>query len=263
MHFGLNRKVAMVAGASRGLGLGVARALAAEGVTVSMASRDAAKIEAAAAGIAEETKADVLGVAADVRSADAIEQWFEITKQRFGGVDLLFTNSGGPPAGTALSFDDAAWQGAFELLLQSAIRMIRLAVPSMALRGAGSIVIPTSASVKEPIPNLALSNVLRASVAALSKTLAVELAPQHIRVNHLIPGRIATDRVRELDEINSKKLGISVEEQQKRAASAIPLGRYGDPDEFGRAAVFLFSDAAAYITGATLQVDGGMIRCVL
>ena len=263
MHFGLNRKVAMVAGASRGLGLGVARALAAEGVTVSMASRDAAKIEAAAASIAEETKADVLGVAADVRSADAIEQWFEITKQRFGGVDLLFTNSGGPPAGTALSFDDAAWQGAFELLLQSAIRMIRLAVPSMALRGAGSIVIPTSASVKEPIPNLALSNVLRASVAALSKTLALELAPQHIRVNHLIPGRIATDRVRELDEINSKKLGISVEEQQKRAASAIPLGRYGDPDEFGRAAVFLFSDAAAYITGATLQVDGGMIRCVL
>ena len=263
MHFGLNRKVAMVAGASRGLGLGVARALAAEGVTVSMASRDAAKIEAAAASIAEETKADVLGVAADVRSADAIEQWFEITKQRFGGVDLLFTNSGGPPAGTALSFDDAAWQSAFELLLQSAIRMIRLAVPSMALRGAGSIVIPTSASVKEPIPNLALSNVLRASVAALSKTLAVELAPQHIRVNHLIPGRIATDRVRELDEINSKKLGISVEEQQKRAASAIPLGRYGDPDEFGRAAVFLFSDAAAYITGATLQVDGGMIRCVL
>ena len=123
--------------------------------------------------------------------------------------------------------------------------------------------IPTSASVKEPIPNLALSNVLRASVAALSKTLALELAPQHIRVNHLIPGRIATDRVRELDEINSKKLGISVEEQQKRAASAIPLGRYGDPDEFGRAAVFLFSDAAAYITGATLQVDGGMIRCVL
>src|SRR2546427_7731616 len=232
MHLGLNRKVAMVAGASRGLGLGVARALAAEGVTVSMASRDAAKVEAAAASIAEETKADVLGVAADVRSAEAIELWFETTKQRFGGVDLLFTNSGGPPAGTALSFDDAAWQSAFELLLQSAIRMIRLAVPSMALRGAGSIVIPTSASVKEPIPNLALSNVLRASVAALAKTLAVELAPQHIRVNHLIPGRIATDRVRELDEINSKKLGITVEEQQKRAASAIPLGRYGDPYEF-------------------------------
>ena len=263
MHLGLNRKVAMVAGASRGLGLGVARALAAEGATVSMASRDAARVEAAAASIAEETKADVMGVAADVRSAEAIALWFETTQQRFGGVDLLFTNSGGPPAGTALSFDDAAWQSAFELLLQSAIRMIRLAVPSMALRGAGSIVIPTSASVKEPIPNLALSNVLRASVAALSKTLAVELAPQHIRVNHLIPGRIATDRVRELDEINSKKLGITVEEQQKRAASAIPLGRYGDPDEFGRAAVFLFSEAANYITGATLQVDGGLIRSVL
>jgi 3-oxoacyl-[acyl-carrier protein] reductase len=124
-------------------------------------------------------------------------------------------------------------------------------------------VLPTSSSVKEPIANLALSNILRASVSALSKTLANELVAQKIRVNHLIPGRIDTDRVRELDEANSKRLGVSVEEQKKKMQGAIPMGRYGDPKEFANAAVFLFSDASAYITGATLQVDGGQMRSVL
>ncbi len=121
------------------------------------------------------------------------------TMEKFGGVDLLFVNAGGPPAGTALSFDDAAWKGAFELLVLSAVRMVRLAVPSMKARGGGAIVVSTSSAVKEPIPNLALSNVVRSSVAALSKTLSNELAADRIRVNHLLPGRIDTDRVRELD----------------------------------------------------------------
>jgi 3-oxoacyl-[acyl-carrier protein] reductase len=253
----------MVAGASRGLGYAVARALAEEGAQVSIASRDAAAIAASAQRIAQETGAAVLGVAADVQSADAIEKWNRATVDRFGGVDLLFTNSGGPPPGQTLTFDDAAWQRAFDLLVMSAVRMIRLAVPSMAARGGGSIVIPTSSSVKEPIPNLALSNILRAAVTALSKTLAGELVGQRIRVNHLIPGRIDTDRVRELDEAGSKRLGVSVEEQKKRMFAAIPMGRYGDPREFASAAVFLFSDAASYITGATLQVDGGQMRSVL
>jgi 3-oxoacyl-[acyl-carrier protein] reductase len=127
-------------------------------------------------------------------------------------------------------------------------------------RGGGAIVLPTSTAVKEPIANIALSTVMRTSIPALSKILAQELAPKKIRVNHLIPGRIHTDRVKELDEINAKKAGISVEEQQKRSSAAIPLGRYGDPDEFASAAVFLFSDAASYITGATLQVDGGLLK---
>ena len=132
----------------------------------------------------------------------------------------------------------------------------------MQARGGGSILMGTSSSVKEPIANLALSNVLRASVAALAKTLAIELAPSRIRVNNLIPGRIATDRLRQLDEISAKRAGISPDEQQKRAAETIPLGRYGHPDEFGRAAAFLLSDAAAYITGASVQVDGGLIKGV-
>lgn len=253
----------MVAGGSRGLGYAVARALAQEGAQVSIASRDAAAIAAAGKRIEEETGARVLAVAADVSSAQAIGEWHQKTIDRFGGIDLLLTNSGGPPPGSTLSFDDAAWQKAFELLLMSAVRLTRLVVPSMAARGGGSIVMPTSSSVKEPIANLALSNILRASVASLSKTLANELVGQKIRVNHLIPGRIDTDRVKELDLANSKRLGISAEEQKKKMEHAIPLGRYGDPQEFANAAVFLFSDAAAYITGATLQVDGGQMRSAL
>jgi 3-oxoacyl-[acyl-carrier protein] reductase len=263
MNLGLTNKVAMVAGASRGLGYAVARALAEEGAQVSIASRNADAVAAAGRKIEEETGARVLAVATDVSSAQAIEQWHEKTIECFGGIDLLFTNSGGPPPGATLSFDDAAWQKAFELLLMSAVRMVRLVAPSMAARGGGSIVLPTSSSVKEPIANLALSNILRASVASLSKTLANELVGQKIRVNHLIPGRISTDRLRELDEANSKRAGISIEEQQKKMLQTIPMARYGDPKEFANAAVFLLSDAASYITGATLQADGGAMRSVL
>lgn len=263
MNLVLKNKVAMVAGASRGLGFAVARGLAAEGAQVSIGSRDAEAVANAGRKIEEETGAKVLAVTADVSSAEAIEQWHRKTIDRFGGIDLLFTNSGGPPPGAALSFDDAQWKKAFDLLVMSAVRMVRLAAPSMASRGGGSIILPTSSSVKEPIANLALSNVLRASVTALAKTLANELVGQKIRVNHLIPGRIATDRLRELDEANSKRAGISVEEQQKKMIQTIPMGRYGDPSEFANAAVFLFSDAASYITGATLQADGGQMRSVL
>ena len=179
------------------------------------------------------------------------------------GVDLLFVNTGGPPAGPALSFDDEAWRTAFELLVLSAVRMVRLAVPSMRARGGGAIVMSTSSAVKEPIPNLALSNVIRASVAAMSKTLANELAVDGIRVNHLMPGRINTDRVRHLDAIKSRNTGQSVEDVRAAFEKSVPLGRYGEPLEYGRAAAFLFSDAARYITGASLQVDGGLIKSAL
>lgn len=260
MNTGLQNKVAMVAGASRGLGFAVARALAKEGAKVSISSRDAAAIAAAAGKIRAETGGDVYAQAADVTSGDAITAWHKATIERFGGLDLLFTNSGGPPAGPAVGQDDAAWQKTFDLLLLSAVRMVRLAVPSMLERGGGAIVLPTSTAVKEPIANLALSTVMRASVPALSKVLAQELAAKNIRVNHLIPGRIDTDRVREVDEINAKKAGISVEDQRKRSSATIAMGRYGSADEFAAAAVFLFSDAASYITGATLQVDGGLLK---
>jgi 3-oxoacyl-[acyl-carrier protein] reductase len=263
MDLGLKGKVAMVAGASRGLGFSIAKILAAEGALVSIASRDSSAIGKAVQRIEHEAGGNLFGFTADVSSAEAIAHWHQATLDRFGAVDLLVTNSGGPPAGVVTTFNDAAWQSAFELLVLSAIRLVRTVVPSMMLRKKGSIVMLTSSSVKEPLANLALSTVMRPCVAALAKTLANELASQGVRVNHVIPGRIATDRVRELDEISSKKTGITVDEQQRRSAASIPMGRYGQPEEFARAVVFLLSDAATYITGATLQVDGGQIRSVL
>ena len=263
MNLQLKGKVALIAGASKGLGYAVASALAQEGAIVSISSRDEAAIAAAAARIQRDAGTTVLAMPVDVRSADAIQRWVGATVERFGGIDALMTNSGGPPAGLAISFDDAAWQDAAELLLFSTIRMVRAAVPSMQARGGGAILMSTSSSVKEPIPNLGLSTVLRASVSALAKTLALELAPAKIRVNQIIPGRIDTDRVRHLDEVNAKKQGISVAEAKTKAESAIPLGRYGQADEFGRVGAFLLSDAASYMTGATVQVDGGALRSVL
>jgi 3-oxoacyl-[acyl-carrier protein] reductase len=263
MNLYLKGKVALVAGASKGLGYAVARALAQEGATVSISSRDESAITAAASRIERDTGTKVLAMPVDVRAADAIQRWVGTTADRFGGIDALMTNSGGPPAGLAMSFDDAAWQDAADLLLFSTLRMVRAALPSMQTRGGGAILMSTSSSVKEPIQNLGLSTVLRASVSALAKTLAIELASSKIRVNQIIPGRIDTDRVRHLDEVNAKKQGISVGEVKAKAEAAIPLGRYGEADEFGRVGAFLLSDAASYMTGATVQVDGGAIRSVL
>jgi 3-oxoacyl-[acyl-carrier protein] reductase len=260
MDLGLKDKIAMVGGASKGLGFALARALAAEGAQVCLASRDANAICRAAAAIQSETGVRAVWVAADLSTADAIGTWHATTLKEFGGVDLLFANTGGPPAGTALCFDDCAWQSAFELLLMSVIRTVRLVVPSMRSRGGGAILVGTSSSVKEPVPTLALSNVLRSGVTSLAKTLSVELAPEKIRVNTLIPGRIATDRVRQLDEINAKKSDVALAELQARSAAAIPLGRYGAPGDFGRVGAFLLSDAASYVTGASVQVDGGLIK---
>jgi 3-oxoacyl-[acyl-carrier protein] reductase len=260
MDLGLKGKVAMVAGASRGLGFAVAQALASEGAIVSIASRDESAICAAAQRLGH---AQVLATPLDVRSAEGIQRWTRATEDKFGGVDLLFANAGGPPAGAALSFDDAAWQSAIDLLLFSTIRMVRAAVGSMESRGGGAILMSTSSSVKEPIQNLGLSTVLRASVSALAKTLALELAPSGIRVNQIIPGRIDTDRVRQLDAINGAKQGVSAEQAKARSIASIPMGRYGQPEEFGRVAAFLLSGAASYMTGATVQVDGGLIRSVL
>src|SRR2546428_7316080 len=199
MDLGLKGKIAMVGGASKGLGYAVARALAGEGAQVSIASRDAGAIQRAAETIGRETGVKTVAVAADLSKADAVAQWHTKTIDQFGGVDLLFANTGGPPAGTALSFDDQAWQAAFELLLLSVVRSVRLVVPSMRTRGGGAILVGTSSSVKEPISNLALSNVLRSGRTSLAKTWSPGAGPDQNRGNTPIPGRIDTDRVRWLD----------------------------------------------------------------
>lgn len=260
MDLGLKDKVALVAAAGQGLGYGTARALAREGAKVSICSHLPDEIAAAAARLVAETGATVLATVCDVRDPAAIQAWMDRTVQAWGHVDALFLNAGGPPAGSFDEMNDAQWQAAFELTLMSAVRMIRAALPHM---GPGAaIVASTSSSVIEPIERLILSNVMRAGVAALIKSLADELAPKGIRANTLIPGRIDTERVAQLDRIKAEKLGMSLEEVRAQSVATIPLGRLGTIDEYGAAAAFLLSPVASYITGATLRVDGGKIRAI-
>jgi len=262
MDLGLQNKVIMVAAASKGLGYGIAQAVAQEGAKVSIGSRTEADILAAAETLQRETGAETLGSVLDARDAASISGWVEATVAKFGRVDGLVVNAGGPPAGGFDDFDDEAWQAAFELTLMSSVRMIRAVLPHMRAQGGGSILAVTSSSVKEPIDILLLSNVMRSGVVSLLKSLSRELAPEQIRVNNLVPGRILTDRVKSLDAIGAKDAGRSVAEQQALQEGQIPWGRYGTIEEFGRAGAFLLSDAASYITGETLIVDGGSMKTV-
>lgn len=260
MDLGLKDRVALAAAASQGLGWGVARALAVDGARVSLCGRRPAAVRAAAERLTAETGAPALGVACDVTDAAALQAWVAQTVAAWGRVDALLVNAGGPPAGLFVELDDAQWQAAFELNILSAVRLIRAALPHM---GPGSAILTiTSAAAREPVARLALSNVMRAGVAGLVKTLADELAPRGVRVNNLLPGRLDTERVARLDQNTADKLGISFDEARARALAAIPLGRLGTVDEFGAAGAFLLSPAASFITGASLRVDGGMMRSV-
>ena len=260
MDLGLKDKVALVAASSKGLGYGVAKALADGGAKVSLCSRSGDDVAAAAGTLAHDYGVDTLATACDVTVLGDIEAWVDKTVAAWGKVDCLLVNAGGPPAKTVMELNDADWQAAFELTLLSSVRMIRLSIPHMT--DGGSILTVTSGSVREPIPRLALSTVMRAGVAGLVKTLADELAGDGIRVNNLVPGRIDTDRVAQLDAVTSAKTGLSIAEVQQRSLAGIPLGRYGTIDDFGKAGAFLLSPAASYITGATLRVDGGAARAI-
>jgi 3-oxoacyl-[acyl-carrier protein] reductase len=262
MDLHLYGKVMLVAASSTGLGYGVARALAREGAVVMIGSRDAGRTTDAVRRLYAETGHEVLGHPLDVTDPASIDAWVGTALERFGGVDGLVTNSGGPPAGTFDRFDDAAWQAAFDLLIMSAVRLTRGVLPSMRARGGGSILMLTSTSVKEPIENLLLSNVMRSGVTSLAKSLSRTLAADRIRVNTLMTGRIATDRIAALDQLGADAHGITVDEQRARMEAGIPLRRYGTPDEFGHAAAFLLSDAASYLTGVSLAIDGGMLHTV-
>ncbi len=260
MNLGLQDKPVIVCASSAGLGRATALEFAREGARVMLASRREEELKAAAEAIRAETGREAAWTVADMTRREDIERLVAATAERFGGIWALVNNSGGPPAGTFADFEDPAWEAAYELNLLSYVRAIRAALPHMRRGGGGRIVNFTSSSVRSPIEGLILSNTFRMGVLGMSKTLAAEVAPQGILVNVIAPGRIDTDRVRHLDDFRAKNSGASVEQVRAAAAKAIPVGRYGTPEEFARAAVFLASAANSYITGQTLVVDGGATK---
>ncbi len=264
MDLGLAGKTALVAASSEGLGFATAKALALEGARVWIGSRDASKTRDAAekltAAAAIREGAWIEGAPLDMADGPSIARWVEAAAAAYGdGIDALVVNSGGPPPGRFSDFGDEAWQAAFDLLLLSAVRLVRAALPGLAARK-GAVLVVSSTSVKEPIDGLILSNALRSATVALAKSLSAELAPAGIRVNCLAPGRIATGRVERIDRANAERAGITPEEAKRKAEGGIPLGRYGDPEEFGRAACWLLSPAASYLTGQLVTADGGMLK---
>jgi 3-oxoacyl-[acyl-carrier protein] reductase len=260
VNLGLEGKVALVAAASRGLGKAVAMQLAREGADVAICARSAGDVERASSSIRRATGRDVLPVVADVTTAEGVEYFASTASERFGRADVLVLNAGGPPPGQFRDFDAQDWEDAVDLTLMSAVRLCYAVVPLMQAQGTGSIVAITSISVKQPMPNLILSNSVRLAVIGLVKTLADELAPSGIRVNAVCPGWTRTERVDQLLGDRAARNGSTEESEAAKIAAAIPLGRMGSPEEFARAVAFLASPAASYITGVSLLVDGGMYR---
>jgi 3-oxoacyl-[acyl-carrier protein] reductase len=263
MDLQLKDKRALVTGASRGLGYAIALGLAREGCHVAINSRDAGKISNAANTLAQETGAKVIGLACDVADPDVPKQLIGDAVRAMGGLDILVTNAGGPPAGAFESFDEATWQKAIDLSFMSHVRLIRAALPHLRQSQAASVLTMTSYSVKQPIPNLVLSNSIRAATVGLTKSLALELGKDGIRFNSILPGWTETERVVELMTFRANQNGTTVEEEIAKQSKDSPLGRMGTPEEFANAAMFLVSPAASYITGVMLTVDGGMYKGTL
>lgn len=260
MDLGLHGKTALVAASSKGLGYGIARALAHDGARVALCARTADEVQQAADHLHAETGTPTHATACDLTDPASITAWVSSAAAWGGGIDALVVNAGGPPALALKDASDAQWQAAFDLTVMSAVRLIRAALPH--LRAGSAILTVTSSSVREPVASLGLSTALRAAVFGLVKVLSDELAPQGIRINNLIPGRIATDRVAHLDSLTAERTGSTPQAVRAASEARIPLQRLGTPDEFGAAAAFLLSPAASYITGTSLRVDGGAMRSV-
>ncbi|HEY5263534.1 MAG TPA: SDR family oxidoreductase [Steroidobacteraceae bacterium] len=269
MDLALQNRHALVTGASRGIGRAIAVALAAEGANVVAVARNRERLnELAALTSVEQTAGDgdsghpgrgtITAHACDLADASAIDALGSALSQ----VDILVINTGGPPPGAAADTPDAVWSQQFEAMFMSAVRLTRLALPGMRQRGFGRILAVVSSGVIPPIPNLGVSNALRAAVVGWAKTLAGEVAAAGITVNCIAPGRIATDRVAELDQGRAKREGIAIDEVEKQSRAVIPAGRYGEAEEFASVVAFLASPRASYMTGGVIRVDGGMIRSV-
>jgi 3-oxoacyl-[acyl-carrier protein] reductase len=255
MDLGLNGKKFVIGGASKGLGRAVAEELAKEGAQVLLLSRDEKALQEVASGIGGGASYAVI----DIGAADAAEKVAAAVDEKLGGLDGVLVNAGGPPPGEVLSLTDEQWAESFQLLIGGPIRLLRLLVPKMT--NGGSVLFITSSSVRQPIPNLDSSNVLRPGVAAMAKTLARTLGPA-IRVNTIAPGRFNTDRILQLDKVRADAQGITMEEQRAQMSKQIPLGRYGEPEELARLATFLLSPAASYVSGVAVGVDGAMVTAI-
>ena len=260
MDLKLQGKRALVLASSRGLGFATGRGLAMEGCNVALNGRDKYRLDSAVNLLREETGMDILSIHGDVTDLAFPKYVFSQVIERFGGLDLLVTNAGGPPSGDFESFSDEVWNRAIELSFLSHVRVIREAVPHLRQSSCPSVLTITSYSVKQPIPNLVLSNSIRAATVGLTKTLALELGTEGIRFNSILPGWTETERVNELMAYRAQQSGKPVDHEIQDQMRNTPLGRMATPEEFANAAVFLLSPAAAYITGVMLTVDGGAYR---
>jgi 3-oxoacyl-[acyl-carrier protein] reductase len=254
MDLGLDGLRALVGGASSGLGRAIATQLADEGTRVALIARPGARLDDAAAAT------HGLAVAADLSTPDGPAGAVDMAVAELGGLDLLVVNSGGPAGGSFVDLDEATWAAAIDGVLHSALRLIRAGLPHLRESPSPAILIVLSSSVREPIPSLTTSNVLRPGLAGLVKTLSTEIAP--IRINGIAPGRVSTDRIAHLDGLRAEATGRPVEDVRREMIARIPLGRYGDPAEVGRLGAFLLSPAASYVSGAIVPIDGGMIRAL-
>lgn len=263
MDLGLTGLKALICGSSSGLGFAAAQGLAREGCQVALNSRSRERLENAAGKLAGDTSYPVILSPGDLSNPEIPEQVVQKAAGELGGLDILITNAGGPPAGKFEEFDDQDWQQAVELSFLSHMRLIRAALPYLKKSSHPSVLTVTSYSVKQPIPRLILSNSIRAATVGLTKSLALELGPENIRFNSILPAYTETRRVLELLEHSASTAGTSLEEEKKRISSQSALGRMGKPEEFANAAVFLVSPAASYITGVMLTVDGGMYKGVI
>jgi 3-oxoacyl-[acyl-carrier protein] reductase len=257
MDLGLHKRRAVVTGASRGLGRAVALALAAEGAGVVASARDLARLQELER-TSTSSPGTITGRVCDLADEAAISSLSDSLEQ----ADILVLNTGGPPPARAADTADAIWQRQFEAMFLSCIRLARLALPGMRKRGYGRLIALVSSGVIQPIPNLAISNALRSAVVGWAKTLSNEVASEGITVNCIAPGRIATDRVAELDQERARRENLSLEQVQSQSRATIPAGRYGEAEELASMAVFLASPRASYVTGGIVRVDGGLIRSV-
>jgi 3-oxoacyl-[acyl-carrier protein] reductase len=257
MDLELKNRRALVTGASRGLGRAIASALAAEGAEVVAVARNLERLNELVAATPA-GRGTIVAHACDLADASSIGGLGAALER----ADILVLNTGGPPPGSAAGTADAVWIQQFEAMFLSAIRLTRLALPGMRRRGFGRILAVVSSGVIQPIPNLGISNALRSALVGWAKTLAGEVAGDGVTVNCIAPGRIATDRVAELDQGRAKREGIDIDQVEKESRAAIPAGRYGDAAEFASVAAFLASPRASYMTGGVVRVDGGMIRSV-